>query len=243
MLSVTDHDTTAGCVEAAAACAACGIVFVPGIEMTAVHDSADVHVLGYFIDAASAGLARFLAAQRLARIDRVRAMIGRLADLGISLDGEALVQPALDDPSKAVGRPVIARALVAAGCVHDTDEAFAQFLGRGRPAFVPRAGAPPDEVFGRIHEAGGIASIAHPGLNIRDEWIGGFAADGADALEAYHSDHDAQATARYLEIAGRFGLLVTGGSDYHGDPSHAPAPGSTSLPRAAYERLLAATQP
>ena len=240
VLSVTDHDTTAGCAAAADACTARGIAFVPGIEMTAVRNSEDVHVLGYFIDPASAGLARFLAVQRQARIDRVRAMIGRLAALGISLDGDALVQPALDDPTRAVGRPAIARALVAAGCVQDTDEAFAQFLGRGRPAFVPRAGAPPEDVFARIHAAGGISSIAHPGLTGRDDWIAGFAAAGVDALEAYHSDHDEQTTARYLEIAARYGLLVTGGSDYHGDQAHAQVPGSTSLPREAYERLLAA---
>jgi 3',5'-nucleoside bisphosphate phosphatase len=239
VLGVTDHDTVASCAAAAAACAACGIAFVPGIEITAVRDAADVHVLGYFIDPASDRLARFLSAQRQARIDRVRAMIDRLAALGICLDGQALVQPALDDPTKAVGRPAIARALVAAGWVPDTDEAFAQFLGRGRPAFVPRAGAPPEEVFARIHEAGGIASIAHPGLIGHDEWIAQFAAAGADALEVYHSDHDEQATARYLVIAERCALLVTGGSDYHGDPAHAPVPGSISLPREHYDRLLA----
>jgi len=238
VLSVTDHDTVAGCAAAADACRVHGMAFVPGIELTAIRDEADVHVLGYFIDTGSPALAGFLAAQRQARIDRVHAMIGRLAALDIHLDAQALLQPAIDDPTKAIGRPAIARALVAAGCVRNTDEAFAQWLGRGRPAFVPRAGARPAEVFARIHEAGGLASIAHPGLIGRDEWIGEFAAAGADAIEVYHSDHDEHATARYLGIAARHSLLVTGGSDYHGDERHGPAPGRVSLPRHAYERLL-----
>ncbi len=240
VLSVTDHDTVAGCAPAAGACRARGMTFVPGIEMTAVREGADVHVLGYFVDVESHELGRFLVAQRQARIDRVRAIIGRLATLGIHLDGDAIVQPAIADPAKAIGRPAIARVLVLAGYAGSTDDAFARFLGRDRPAFVPRAGAAPDEVFARIHEAGGLASIAHPGLMGRDEWIPDFAAVGVDALEVYHTDHDEEAIARYLAAAKQYALLVTGGSDYHGDQSHAPAPGATALPREAYDRLIEA---
>ncbi len=244
VLSVTDHDTVAGCAPAAAACADLGLSFVPGIEMTAVREAADIHVLGYFIDVESPQLSSFLAGQRRIRLDRVREMIRRLATLGIALDADAIVQPGIDDPSKAVGRPWIARALVDAGHVSSTADAFDRFLSRGRPAFVPRTGAAPDEVFACIHDAGGLASIAHPALIGRDEWIPEFAASGVDALEAYHSDHDAGATERYLAAAGQYGLLVTGGSDYHGDETHgAVAPGSVSLPRDAFERLMALRRP
>ena len=105
---------------------------------------------------------------------------------------------------------------------------------------MPRIGAPPEEVLMRIHEAGGLASLAHPGLVGRDEWIDGFGAAGIDALEAYHTDHDAETTARYLKIAERMGLAVTGGSDYHADDTHgAMAPGAVSLPRTHYDRLRA----
>jgi hypothetical protein len=93
-------------------------------------------------------------------------------------------------------------------------------------------------VFERLHAAGGVASLAHPVLLGRDEWIPALAAAGLDALEAYHSEHDAWTTKRYVEMAGRLGLAVSGGSDYHGDSSHGPvAPGSTSLPRAEFDRL------
>src|SRR5437867_8886097 len=144
------------------------------------------------------------------RIDRVRAMIRRLAALGVHVNADNIVQPAIDDPTRAVGRPWIARALVDAGYVRTTNDAFDQLLARGRPAFVPRAGAPPEQVFACIHEARGIASIAHPGLLDRDDWLGEFAAAGVDALEAYHSEHDEEMTARYLAAAKRYGLLVTG---------------------------------
>ena len=223
----------------AEACEAANIEFVPGIEITAVRDEADVHVLGYFIDPRSSALRVFLSEQRQRRFDRVGQMIARLATLGLRLDADAILRPAVDDPSKAVGRPWIARALVAAGYVKTTDEAFASWLSRGRPGFVPREGAPPDNVIARIHDAGGLASMAHPGLVGRDNWIPGLAAAGLDAIEAYHTDHDADATARYRAMAQRLTLALSGGSDYHADESHGAArPGSVSLPRDDFERLV-----
>jgi predicted metal-dependent phosphoesterase TrpH len=242
VLSVTDHDTVDACEAAAAACAAAAIEFVPGIEVTAVRDEVDVHVLGYFVDPRSKALHVFLSEQRQRRIDRISRMIARLADLGMRLDADAILKPALDDPGKSVGRPWIARALIAAGYVKTTNEAFSSWLARGRPAFMAREAAAPDEVIARIHDAGGLASMAHPGLVGRDEWIPGFVSAGLDAIEAYHSNHDPAATARYRAMAERLGLAVSGGSDYHADESHgAPHPGSVSLPREAYDRLVRLT--
>ena len=239
VLSVTDHDTVAGCEAAAGACEAADIEFVPGIEITAVRDEADVHVLGYFIDPRSSALRVFLTEQRQRRFDRVGRMIARLARLGLRLDADAILRPAVDDPTRAVGRPWIARALVAAGYVQTTNEAFTSWLSRGRPGFVPREGAAPDNVIARIHDAGGLASMAHPGLIGRDNWIPGLAASGLDAIEAFHTDHDADAIARYRAMAQQLTLAVSGGSDYHGDESHGAAhPGNVSLPRDDFERLV-----
>jgi len=240
VLSVTDHDTVAAWEAASTACAAAGIEWVPGIEISAIADGADVHVLGYFIDVHAPGLQSFLAEQRRRRIDRVRQMIDRLAALGISLDADAILGPGIEDSSKAAGRPWIARALVAGGHVETTNEAFERWLSRGRPAFVPRLGARPEDVFGRIHGAGGIASLAHPGLLGHDEWIAGFASAGLDAVEAYHPKHDPASTLRYLGLADRLGLAVSGGSDYHADQARdAAEPGGVSLPREAYDNLKA----
>jgi len=239
VLAVTDHDTVAGCAAAEAACQQAGMTFVSGIEVTAVRFGGDVHVLGYFIDTRSPALLEFLSEQRQRRIDRVRAMIARLAAHGISLDADAILQPGIDDPAKAVGRPWIARALVQAGCVATTNEAFETWLARGRPAFVPRTGAPPDDVVRRIHDAGGVASLAHPGLLAHDDWIPEFAAAGLDAIEAYHSEHDTLMTANYIAVAKRLKLAISGGSDYHADESHgAVRLGAISLPREHFDGLV-----
>jgi predicted metal-dependent phosphoesterase TrpH len=239
VLSVTDHDTIAGCAAAAVACADAGVEFVPGIEITAVRDGTDVHTLGYFVDIASPPFLSFLVAQRHDRIERTREMVERLRTYGIVLDVEAILRPAYDDSSKAAGRPWIARAMVAAGHVASADEAFDRWLARGRPAFVPRRAAPPEEVIGRIQRAGGVASLAHPGLLGHDEWLPAFVEAGIDALEAYHTDHDAVTTTRYLTLAATLGVAVSGGSDYHADHAHgARALGSVSLPREAYQRLV-----
>jgi 3',5'-nucleoside bisphosphate phosphatase len=239
VLSITDHDTVAGSREGAAACAAAGIEFVPGIEITAVRDEVDVHVLGYFLDADSPRLATFLAEQRRHRIARLREMVDRLGEVGIALDAQAILRPALEDQSKAVGRPWIARALVARGYASTVSEAFDRWLGKDRPAFVPRVGAAVEDVIGRIHDAGGVASVAHPGLLDHDDWLPGLVDAGLDAIEAYHTDHPPPMTARYLALADALGVAVTGGSDYHGDDLHGGAiPGSVPLPRDAYDRLV-----
>lgn len=238
VLSVTDHDTVAGCERVARAAAAAGIVFVPGIEITAIVQGVDVHVLGYFIDAGFERLRSLLAGQRRSRFNRVHAMVRRLASHGIALDADAILQPAVDDPGKAPGRPWVARALVAAGYVATSDEAFDCWLETTRPGFVPRLGPPPSEVFACIHEAGGVASLAHPGLLKHDEWIAQFVDDGLDALEAYHSRHDAVATTHYRNLAKALDRAVSGGSDYHGDQSHQRTGlGSVALPPAEFERL------
>jgi predicted metal-dependent phosphoesterase TrpH len=238
VLGVSDHDTVAGLARVAAACARHGLDFVPGIEITSIVDDLDVHVLGYFIDDQSPAFLAFLVEQRQRRLDRVRLIVDRLAAHGIVLDADAILAPAVADPSTSVGRPWIARALVDAGHVADTNEAFRRWLARGAAAFVPRSAPQPDEAFAAIHAAGGVASLAHPILNRRDDWIPGFLAAGLDAIEAYHSDHDRAATDHYLEMANRLATAVSGGSDYHGDPAHGPGgPGSVSLPRERFEQL------
>ena len=238
-LGLTDHDTIAGCQSAADACARHGIEFIAGIEITAVADERDVHVLAYFFDLESMPLQRFLTEQRQHRVTRVRAMLERLAQHGMPIDADAVLGPALADSSRAVGRPNIARALVDAGHVSSIGKAFDTWLSRGRPGFIARQGASPADVFARVQEAGGLTSLAHPVLVEHDEWISGFAASGLDAIEAFHSAQTPDDTRRYLAIARDLNLLVTGGSDFHGNEHGGGGPGSVALPRAEFERLLA----
>jgi predicted metal-dependent phosphoesterase TrpH len=240
VIAATDHDTTAGIAEVQASARAAGIEAISGIEITSVHDGTDVHVLGYFFDPADAPLGRFLAEQRAIRVSRLVAIAERVAELGMPIDVEPLLENARQHPNRSVGRPQIARALVAAGYVADVREAFEQWLGRGRPAFVDRPGASPAHIVGIVHGAGGVVSMAHPGRTSMDELIPPLVDAGLDALEVYHSDHDQAAIARYAAIAQQYGLLVTGGSDYHGDPARSVTPGSSSLPPDDWERLRVA---
>jgi predicted metal-dependent phosphoesterase TrpH len=124
--------------------------------------------------------------------------------------------------------------------VADVKEAFDRFLRAGGPAFVSRPGSPPEVVFAIIHRAGGVASLAHPGRSRIDERIEALAVAGLDALEVYHSDHDAAAVERYHRMASELGLLMTGGSDFHGDPTHGIEPGASTLPAEEWQRLSAA---
>jgi predicted metal-dependent phosphoesterase TrpH len=238
-LAVTDHDTTGAWSETLAAARGAGLTFVPGVEITAILDGEDVHVLGYFPSPDVPLLESFLRDQRSERILRARAIVQRLGDLGIPIDIEPALRAAGEDPRRTIGRPLLADALVAAGHVASRNEAFETLLGIGRPAFVPRHGAPPHEVIETVTAAGGIASLAHPGLLQRDDLIPGFIVAGLPALEVFHSDHDPETTARYHRLATRSGLLVTGGSDFHGDTSghYDTMLGRVLLPEDEYERF------
>ncbi|HSK09224.1 MAG TPA: PHP domain-containing protein [Vicinamibacterales bacterium] len=237
VIGVTDHDTVGGLDRAAAGCADEGLQLVPGIEVTAVQEDVDVHVLGYLFDPRAPVLEEFLAAQRADRVRRLREMVARLADLGLPVDLESLLRGAA--AGQAVGRPMLAGALVDAGFVESRREAFDRYLGEGRPAWVSRRAPSPAAVVSLIHHAGGLASLAHPALLGRDEWISGMAASGLDAVEAYYSDHSPDVTIHYIDLARRLGLATTGGSDYHADPHHGSERlGECVLPPEAFEELI-----
>lgn len=239
-LSVTDHDTVAGIRAAAAEAAESGIAFVAGIEITAVLGERDIHMLGYYMDPDNASFNAFLRNQRTDRIRRMSAMADRLAALGKPIDRDALLSECEAVDGRAVGRPMVARALVQAGHVADMRQAFDQWIGDGKAAYVARQGATPAQVIAMIAQAGGIASLAHPGLLRRDELIPEMVDAGLAALEAYHSDHDARTTEHYLGIARRYGLAVSGGSDYHGEEGHRRgALGNVGLPPEHFEKLSA----
>lgn len=237
-MSVTDHDTVAAVAEIAALTHDIGMRFVPGIEITAVYDGRDVHMLGYFIDAENAPFAEFLERQRVDRVRRLSEMVDRLAELGKPINREKVL--AKKEAGGSLGRPLVARALVKAGHVADMRQAFDELLGDGKPAFVPRVGPPPSEVVLIIANAGGVASLAHPGILKRDDLIPALVEAGLPALEAFHSDHDPQTTEHYLALAERYGLAVSGGSDYHGEPvRRRSAFGRIGLPLEHFERLSA----
>ena len=239
VIAVTDHDTTGGLAEASLAGGSAGIRVIPGIEITAVEQGRDVHILGYFIDPHCAQLTEFLAAQRADRLRRVRLIGERLAALGSPIDVAQLLAAA-GTSARSIGRPAIADALVERGHAADRNDAFARLLGRGKPAFVPRHGVSGARVVETIHAARGVASLAHPGIARDDASIRSLAAAGLDALEVWHTDHSPADQARYHALAADLGLARSGGSDYHGDGVHrACRLGTISVPPAELAALEA----
>jgi predicted metal-dependent phosphoesterase TrpH len=238
-MSVTDHDTMASVGPVTAAAARYGMTVVPGIEITAVHDGRDVHVLAYFLPHDAPGLQEMLATQRRNRIERAQEIARRLASLGAPIDVAPLIEGATRTGGKALARPQIARALIEAGHVRSVAEAFDVYLSEDRPAYVPHRGASPVDVVKLVSAAGGLASLAHPGQLKKDEIIPTLVDAGLGAIEAFHSSHDAATQTHYLALAERYETGVSGGSDYHGEGTRrAEFFGVTNLPQAYFDDLM-----
>lgn len=236
-IALTDHDTVEGCARAAAACAAVQMEFISGAELTAEHEDIEVHILGYYLDTENQVLLERIAQFQSVRQRRIHEMVAALNTLGIPLRVEAVFALA---NCKSPGRPHVARALVKEKLIGSLDEAFDRFLKKGRPAWVPKTKMSALESVELIHQAGGLAVMAHPGLNRSDEIIPDLVAAGLDGIECFHTKHSTTMSERYLEIAEKHHLLVTGGSDCHGYSKARPLIGTVKLPYAHVEKLAAA---
>lgn len=217
-VAITDHDTVAGIAEAMEAGKRYGVIVVPGVEISTVANGQDIHVLGYFIRTGDDVLLRRLDELRRVRDRRNEMMLAKLRQLGL----EITLDEVLENRGKGfggdetVGRPHIAETLIQKGYVSTLEEAFDKYLGSQGAAYVnpPRIG--PETAIEWIHEAGGSAVLAHPGLYDDDGLVEQLVGCGLDGIEAFHSDHSPEEEARYLALAERRGMIVTAGSDYHG---------------------------
>jgi predicted metal-dependent phosphoesterase TrpH len=219
VLSLTDHDTLDGVAEAQAAGEKFGVEIVPGVELTCYQDRKEVNILGYWVDGSEERLAAHCRRFVAARIDRAHQIGARLAELGARIDIDELVANA---DGGVVGRPHVARALLEAGHVATLQEAFDRFLANGGPADIPKMMVEPRECIEMIHGAGGIAVIAHAGIWNQFDLIPHLASIGLDGVEVWHSAHSREDSDRLEEIADRFGLAKTGGSDCHGKLGERP---------------------
>jgi predicted metal-dependent phosphoesterase TrpH len=235
-LAVTDHDTTGAVQAAARAARPHGLEIVPGIEISAWLGH-EIHILGLFVDPDDATLAQVMAGRAIQRQERVREIAARLAALGCPVDAEAIVAEA-GGRAANVGRPHVARALVAAGHVGHAEEAFRRFLGRDAPAYVPSTPLDARAAIELIHGAGGVASLAHPGIEDIDAQIPILADFGLDALELRHPAHDAERVSRYAGLAGLLRLDTSGGADFHSLDGQA-RPGDHGVGAEAVDRLRA----
>ncbi|HTG49733.1 MAG TPA: PHP domain-containing protein [Gemmatimonadales bacterium] len=236
-ISLTDHDTVAGVPAAVAAGERVGVRVVSGCEFSTAAPWGEMHVLGYFLPTDSPLLEDFLEGRRADRVRRARTMVDRLRDMGLTLDFDDVLRQARGG---AVGRPHVARAIVLSGAAAGMSAAFDRYIGRGRPAFVEKMLPTFAEVAEVVHAVRGIVSVAHLKDRGTRSFLERLKGQGLDAVETRHPSHDPDARARLTNIALAFGLLRTGGSDWHGDPepgeSHGTI-GSQDVPLEWLERL------
>ncbi|TDC46508.1 PHP domain-containing protein [Actinomadura sp. KC345] len=240
VLALTDHDTVAGWDEAAESLPA-GLTLVPGIELSCKEDGRSLHLLGYLFDPDEPDLAAELARVRDDRVIRARGMVDRLRDLGVDVTW-AMVRALAE--GEAVGRPHIARAMVDAGAIRTTEEAFsARWIAQDGRAYVERYALDPERAIGLVRAAGGVCVLAHPrarrrGYVFADATIERLAAAGLAGIEVDHPDHVPEDRARLRDLAASLGLAVTGSSDDHGALTGDRLGAETTAPD-AFEELRA----
>jgi len=218
VVGLTDHDTTEGLDEAAAAGRELGVEVVPGVELSAELEGTSVHVLCYWMDVEHEGLQAELRRLRDDRFRRGELMVEKLQALGLPVSFERVRQIA---SGGNIVRPHVAQAMVEAGIVATEAEAFDRYIADGGPAHVPKHALHPLDALALIRDAGGLCVLAHPGMwgdqtSVPDELIEAMAGAGMVGLEVDHTDHSPEQRAHYRDVARRLGLIATGGSDCHG---------------------------
>jgi predicted metal-dependent phosphoesterase TrpH len=233
-LALTDHDSVGGIAEAETAARALGIQIVPGVELSAYEGSREIHILGLHL-AEIAEIERHLTMLRAARHARAERIVQRLVALKAPVTLERVL--AIAGPG-AVGRPHIAQALMEAGHVKDRREAFDRYLGAGRPAFFAKHRLTIADAIDMIHQAGGVAVLAHPGPQGTRERLERFKAAGGDGVEVRHPGHGADDTARIGALAEALRLVPSGGSDCHGALEGPRALGCMQVPGEWMDRQI-----
>jgi predicted metal-dependent phosphoesterase TrpH len=240
VMAITDHDTVDGIEQALLAGQQMGITVVPGIELSASLDEKEVHILGYYLDNRSKELLQILEWFKKERLNRAKQMVEKLNALRLPVTLNRVLELAGDG---VVARPHVARAMVEQGCVSSYAQAFTDFIGNGRPAYVKKNNYPAEKAIELIHKAGGLSVIAHPGHTITEEELLQLIQYGIDGIEVVHPSHTPEEMNFYRGIANEYYLLETGGSDYHGgmkenEPSLGKITISASVVDALRYRLL-----
>jgi len=237
-IALADHDTVDGIASAQAAAQAFpGLKVIPCVEISTDTPQGEVHILGYFIDYTDHELKAALDSFRNSRLGRAQGMVAKLENLGIHIDWQRVQQLA---GGSSIGRPHIAQAMLEKGYIASIKQAFTDYLGHDRPAYVEREKMTPAEAVELILKAKGLPVLAHPlTFNDPEAMIAELKAAGLVGIEAYYNGYTAEEINRLVELADRHNLIATGGSDYHGlDPTET-AIGGADVPMESVERLIA----
>lgn len=234
-IAITDHDHTGGITEAASEGARVGLEVIPGIELSAVLDGDEIHILGYFVNPDHEVLQEFLFRVREERRKRAVRMVEKLNGLNLPLQMETVLDQAGDG---SVGRPHIANALVEQGLAASYQEAFYRYLGTGRPAYEGKFPVSPAETIRVIRAAGGLSFVAHPGTALNDQVLLACIREGIDGIEVIHPSHSQDLVHHYRGIVEEYFLLASGGSDFHGGRRNDnDALGKYTIPREYLEAM------
>jgi predicted metal-dependent phosphoesterase TrpH len=225
-IALTDHDSVAGLPEARDAGAELGVRVINGVELSAVEGQTETHLLGLHLRE-TASLERTLAELREMRARRARQIVERLNQLGVPLALEDVLAQA---GSGVVGRPHVARAMIAEGWAVDSRDAFERYLGAGRPAFVAKEQLRMPDAIGMVQKAGGLAILAHPAGAGTRERLEALRALGLDGVEVKHPSHSPTDTSRLRALCDQLGLVLSGGSDWHGAADGARTIGMMQVP-------------
>jgi len=236
-IAIADHDTVAGVAPAQVAASGTSLTIIPAVELSTEIGERVIHILGYWIDHTDSLLNERLADQRQQRLDRAQRIVEALTACNIHSVTMLDVLSVARDAS--VGRSHVAHAMMRAGHVCSIADAFERYLGEGRPCYVRKTVPAPGEVIAWIRDAGGLPVLAHPALSAVDDLIPGLVTAGLLGIEAYHAECSAADSARYARMAHEWGLLVTGGSDFHGNSRPANALGAARVPSGVLESLNA----
>jgi predicted metal-dependent phosphoesterase TrpH len=226
--ALADHDTLAGVAEAMAVGERLGVRVIPATELNTESEWGDVHILGYFLDPADAGLEDRLRWLREHRGRRIELMVEKLNALGYPIALERVMEIA---QGGSLGRPHLAQALFEAGHVPTYDSAFGTLIAKGAPAYVSRIGLSPLEAVQLVVAHGGVPSLAHPFTVVGiEELMPLIVAAGLAGIEAHYGSHPPATTAACLSLAHRYALIPTGGSDFHGRGDHGAPLGGVFVP-------------
>ncbi len=233
-IAITDHDEVKGCAPAIKESEKFNLEVIPGVELTAEIDDCEIHILGYFIDWQQGWFQNRLKQICDVRRKRALAIIEKLKAHGIDLAPDELLRQATPG---AIGRLHIARMLKGQGFVYSIQEAFNKYIGNDRPCYVKKFKLSPAQVINMIYKVGGVAVLAHPYTIGNDELIPGFVQIGLRGIEVYYPEHDRATTEHYQNLAKKYGLLITGGSDCHGLEKDKALMGKTKIPYELVEVL------